>query len=94
MLLNVGADREIVDAVGAHDLPPARPTPLTCLVHVATNLCKTLGLACPSDEKPAYRASALSALNLTERQVDGLAATLGDQVVARVRDLASRCLQT
>lgn len=31
----------------------SRLSPLVCLVHVANNLCKALGLAYPPQEKPA-----------------------------------------
>ena len=92
LLLQANASPELVEAVGSHNLPGSRPSPLVCLVHVANNLCKELGLGYLPSEKAKYRASVLSALQMTQQDMDHLAASLGTDVVAQIRELTEQCL--
>ena len=69
------------------------PTPLVCLVHVADNLSKDLGLGYLPDEKGIYGAVVLNTLGVTEEEIGSLKSSLGEGMVEDIKELVSRCMQ-
>ena len=78
--------------MGSHNLPGRRPDSLVCLIHVADNLCKDLGLGYLPSETAAYRMSVLRALHLSQDDMAGLRSQLAEDVTAQIQDLTHRCL--
>ncbi|MEW6755799.1 MAG: HDOD domain-containing protein [Candidatus Latescibacterota bacterium] len=91
LLLRTGASREVVAAVAEHHDPQPLPAPLVCLVHLADNLCKDLGMGYVSGERGVYHAAVLEAVRLDEAGLDALRADLRPSVPRQVEDLVKRC---
>jgi len=92
LLLQANADTQLAEAVGSHNLPGRRPDPLVCLIHVADNLCKGLGMGYLPSETATFRATVLSTLHMTQEDMDGLRSRLAADVTAHVKDLTGTCL--
>ena len=93
ILLQANVDPELAEAVGSHNMPGRRPDPLVCLIHVADNLCRDLGLGYLSSETATYRATVLSTLRVSQEDMDGLRDRLAPDVTAHIEDLTRRCMQ-
>ena len=92
LLLKARVGENLVEAVGRHNSPGQSPAPLTCLLHLADNLCKELGAGYLAEEPVTYANSALNALDLKEEDVDGFKEALGQQVLDEIRELVDHCL--
>lgn len=94
MLLKSGAAEGLVTAVRAHHTTGATPGPLVCLVHVADNLCKAVGLGYREAAPVAYNADVLDALQLNQGDLVRLQEELAGEegIATEVRDLLARCL--
>jgi HD-like signal output (HDOD) protein len=92
LLLNANMGAELVEVVGAHHDPGDAPGPLICLVHLANNLCKDLGLSCLPDEKAEYSAAVLEALGLQLEDVQQIKEVLGGSVIEEIKELVDRCI--
>ena len=85
LMLKAQMESHIVEAVGQHNTPDEAPGPLTCLIHLADNLCKELGLSYLPDEKVAYSREVLRALKLKREEMDELKEKLGESTVEEIR---------
>ena len=94
LLLNAQAKPEVVEAVGTHHTTGGFPKPLVCLIHLADNLCKGLGLGYVPEEQELYNASVLSALKLTRKDMQKLKDSLGESLIEQIEELTSRCMET
>ena len=94
LMLQAKADPELVEAVGSHNLPGRNPAPLVCLIHVANNVCKEIGLGYLSSETATYRSSVLTTLGMSQDDMGELRSRLEMDVIAQVEDLTGRCLQS
>ena len=92
LLLQANAGPELAEAVGSHNLPGRNPAPLVCLIHVANNLCKELGLGYLPSETATYRSSVLTTLRMTQDDMADLRSRLATDVTAQIQDLTGRCL--
>ena len=93
LLMRANMEQNLVKAVGNHHEPEALPGPLVCLVHLADNICKDLGLSYAPGEQGVYSDSVLRALDMDEEVLEQLKASIKDSVVEEIRDLVDRCLQ-
>lgn len=93
MLLKTKAPEALVTAVRCHHSVGAGPGPLVCLVHLADNLCKGVGLGYQEGDLVACDVGVLGALRLHQEDLVRLQEELeGEGMVSEVRDLLSRCL--
>ena len=94
LLMRADMGQELVQAVGTHHEPDPLPGPLICLVHLADNMCKDLGLSYAPGEQGVYSDSVLRTLNLDEGDLDRLKESVRHSVVGEIRDVVDRCLQS
>ena len=92
LLMRADMGQELVQAVGTHHEPEPLPSPLICLVHLADNICKDLGLSSMPGEHGVYSDSVLRALELDEAALDRIKESIRGSVVDDIRDLVDRCL--
>jgi HD-like signal output (HDOD) protein len=92
MLLRAKADPEIVELVKGHNNVGRKPSPLVCLVNVADNLCKDLGLGYLEKEQGVYSPAVLAGVGLSEEQLQILKDTMGQKMTDEVEDLVGLCL--
>jgi len=92
LLAQARADQALVNAVATHNNTGRHPAPLVCLIHVADNLCKDLGLGYLPHEKGNYSSSVLATLRLMEEDMDPLKRALGETIVKEIQEVTRRCL--
>jgi HD-like signal output (HDOD) protein len=93
VLTRAKAESEIVEVVGCHNSIGRRPNGLTCLIHVADNLCKDLGLGYLEKERAVYSPSVLDALQVREEDLEKLKDAVGGPMVDEIEDLVGRCAE-
>ena len=91
LMLRIKADQRVTEIVGGHNNVGRGPGPLVCLIHVADNLCKDLGLGYLPQERGVYSKSVLDALQTSEEELEKLMSALGKEMVAEIEDLVARC---
>ena len=69
---------------------PDPPGGLTCLVHMADNLSRDLGLGYLEKETGDYNPTVLRQLGLSRGDVQGIAESLGEPMVEEIRELVRR----
>jgi HD-like signal output (HDOD) protein len=77
----------VCDAVATHHDLPDRPNALLCLLHVADTVVKHLGLSFPLEAGGDCDARVLAALDCDAQIVDEICETLGDTVLAQVKEM-------
>lgn len=90
LLLKANAKQEVVEAVGAHHNPGPQPSSLTCLIHLADNLCMDLGLADFKEERGIYSEHILETLGLTQGDVQNLQKLLGTSIAEEIQQRIER----
>jgi HD-like signal output (HDOD) protein len=93
LLMKAKLQRSVIEAVGTHHTGGASPRPLVCLVHLADNLSKDLGMGYFSASQGNYSPAVLRRLRLHESDLDQLRQQLGESVQQEVRELVDRCLE-
>ena len=78
--------------VGTHHSLGETPGDLACLLHLANNLCKDLGLGYMADEKGQYSQVVLKALKMEEEDIETLKETLAEDTVDEVKSMVEQCL--
>ncbi|MFC1526829.1 HDOD domain-containing protein [Candidatus Latescibacterota bacterium] len=91
LLMQATMGEDVVKCVGMHHETQSLPSPLTCLIHLANNLCKDLGLGCLPEERGQYDPAVLRVLGVTEEGVRDLKETVGSTVVPEIMDVVDRC---
>lgn len=91
MLIKSKLPQNLIEAVGKHHDAGPSPKPLTCLIHLADNLCKDLGLGYLPEARGQYDPAVLLALGLGEKDLDLLRAALGPSLEADIGDLLTSC---
>ncbi len=61
--------------------------PLCCLLHLANNLCKDLGLGYPQLSEGEYRADILEKLGVNEEDLEKLRESVGEVLLTEVKAL-------
>ncbi len=92
LLIRSGLGREVVAAVGRHHDTNGPWEPLTCLVHLANNLCKELGHSHLPGEAAAYCPTVLAQMGVDAAALEQLRADLRQTVEPQLGDLLHRCL--
>jgi hypothetical protein len=92
MLLNADMGEEAVAAVGLHHGAGEDPSDLLCLVHMANNLSKDLGLGYLPGEESEYAEGVLKKLGLDEGKLQGLRDSLAEDIVEEIRTVVSQCM--
>ena len=68
------------------------PTPLTCLIHMADNLCKDLGLSYLPEEVSRYDPRVMKKLKLVEDNIPVLRGALAEDIADEVKSMVDQCL--
>lgn len=68
------------------------PPELVCLLHMANNLCRDLGLGYFADERGVYSPSVLRKLGFQTEDLHELKEALGDKVVGEIKELVGQCI--
>ena len=92
LLMHSQMDEEISTTVGMHHTLGKAPSDLICLVHMADNLCKDLGLGCFEGEGGEYSQVVLDRLGMKREGVEELKEKLGMETVEEIKDMVSQCL--
>jgi hypothetical protein len=92
MLLNADMGADTVAAVAGHHQPPDEPSELLCLVHVANNLSKDLGLGYLPGEEGEFDPQVLQRLQLAESRLDQVREGLAAEIVEEIRTVVSQCM--
>jgi len=82
----------LVDAVGAHDTADGDPSPLVCLIHLANNISRTLGIGYLATEQAVYSPQVLSALSIDQQKIDEMVESLGEELIKEVDEMVEHCL--
>ena len=93
LLLHANIGPELAEVAGAHHDTTDAPGALVCLVHVANNLTKDLGLGYLPEERSRYSTSVLQALQLDPADLPRLQESLGETVVREIEEVVDRCLR-
>lgn len=92
MLLNADMGAEVVSAVAGHHHPGDETTDLMCLVHLADNLSKDLGLGYLPGEEGTYNEAVLAHLDLSESRLNEIREALAQDIVEEIRTVAGQCM--
>ena len=92
LMINANMGEELAQAVGSHHAVGDDPAPLVCLIHMADNLCKDLGLSYLPDEISRYDPRVLKKLKLVEDNISVLRETLAEDVPDEVKSMVDQCL--
>ena len=82
----------MIEAVATHHSVQKSPKALVCLIHMADNLAKQLGLGYFDGEGPVYHPNVLKSLRLSPADAAGLEAALGDSILEQINELVDQCL--
>ena len=92
LLLKSKMPAPLIEAVGTHHSGGAKPRPLVCLIHLADNLSKDLGLGYLPEARGVYSPAVLRALRLKPQDLEALRQGLGTDLKKEIDDLVGRCL--
>ena len=92
LIMNAKLGEPLVFAVGNHHLPGEHPSGLSCIIHMANNLCKDLGMGYLEGDKAVYDTGVLTHLGLSSADVAKLRAELAEDICDEVKSLVSLCL--
>ena len=90
-LLKAQVGREMIDAAASHHTTGNNPDGLVCLVHMADNLCKDLGMGYLAGERGRYSAAVLQALKLEKADLKELKEKL-QPLVEQTRQMVDQCM--
>ena len=92
LLMKSNMAEELVTAVGTHHNQGDVPSELTCLVHIANNLCKDLGLGCIEGERGQYSKDVLEKLGLEQSNINAIKRSLADDLVVEIKQMVEQCI--
>ncbi len=92
LIINANMGETLAAVVGNHHAPGENPDALMCLIHLADNLCKDLGLGYLPIDKGRYDEQVLKKLKLVRENVSVLRNTLAEDVQDEVKSLVDLCL--
>lgn len=92
LLMKGKMSRGLIEAVATHHTGGQSPRPLACLIHVADNIAKDLGLGYFPQEQAVYSPAILRILRLSESQAKGLSQTLSESTLKEINELVDQCL--
>jgi HD-like signal output (HDOD) protein len=93
LMLNANGGPNLVKSVATHHYPGKAPRPLVCLVHLANNLCKDLGLGYLPEEQGVYSPDVLESLKLKPADMQEVKEKIGPYITSELADMVSRCTQ-
>jgi HD-like signal output (HDOD) protein len=82
----------LIEAVATHHTVQPSPKALVCLIHMADNMSKELGLGYFAEEQPVYSPEVTKALRLSTAQVKDLSRALGANTLDEINELVDQCL--
>ena len=92
LIMNAKLGEPLAFAVGNHHRPGEHPSGLSCIIHMANNLCKDLGMGYLEGDKAVYDTGVLTHLGLSSADVAKLRAELAEDICDEVKSLVSLCL--
>ena len=92
LVLASGMAPKLAASVGHHHTVGKSPPELVCLLHMANNLCRDLGLGYFADERGVYSPSVLRKLGFQAEDLHELKDALGDEVVGEIKELVGQCI--
>lgn len=93
LMLKAQAGLEVVESVSQHHEPGEFPGSLTCLVHMADNFSKELGLGYSLEEKIVYSPEVLRTLKLEEEDIPELREKLRGTIVEEINKQVEQYLE-
>ena len=92
LMMNANMGEELASAVGTHHASDKDPSELVCLLHIANNLCKDLGLGYLPEERGQYSKEVLETLGMTSSSVALLRSSLADNLTGEIKRMVEQCL--
>ena len=92
LLLVTGLGPDVAAAVGNHHTVGRSPSDLVCLLHMANNLCRDLGLGYFPEERSIYSKAVLHRLGMEKKVLEPLLNSLGDEAVGEIVELIAQCM--
>lgn len=92
MLLNADMGEGPVGVVGRHHEGADNPSDLLCLVHIADNLCREIGLSYLPGATTEYDARILTRTGLTPDRLADLRDTMKAELVEEITTVVSQCM--
>ena len=92
LLVYANMGPELTAVVGSHHSIGEQPGDLECLVHLANNMAKEIGLGYLPGEKPHYHKAVLDALGITSGTVAALKASLAEDSIDEIKYMVEQCL--
>ena len=86
LLLKSNMGTEIVRWVGDHDSFIESPSSLGCLLHIANNICKELGLCYPPEDDVKYNSVVLEQTGLSLEDIRGHRESVGESI-GEIKDI-------
>jgi hypothetical protein len=91
LLINADMGPEVVGVVGHHhDLHET--TDLECLVHLADNLAKAVGLGCLLGEEPESDEKAMAQVGVSAAALERIKEDLEASTVEEIRTVVAQCM--
>ena len=91
LLAKAGVSGDLVRVVGQHHGREGDLDDLVCLVHIADNICKDIGLGCHPDERGVYSRRVLEYLGFEQEDVEGLLEGLEADLVDCIKIQVAQC---
>ena len=92
LLINANMGEEVAGVVGTHHGLGEEPAPLACLVHLANQLSKDLGMGYLPDEAADYSEEVLKVLDMKPEDVESLKESLAEDTTGEVKSMVDQCL--
>ena len=92
LLMKATMGEPVIEAVGLHHATGDDPPALVCLVHLANNVCKELGLGYLPEEKVVYSKPVLKKLRLKRSQVTAVKESLGEKFPEEIAEMVNQFL--
>jgi len=92
LLMKGKMDKGLIEAVATHHSGGQSPRPLVCLIHVANNLAKDLGLGYFPEAQGGYDDRVLRSFHLRQKDLPKLTDSLGDSTLKDINTLVDQCL--
>ena len=92
LMINANMGEDIAHAVGSHHTVGDDPSPLSCLTHMADNLCKEIGLGYLPEEPSRYDPRVMKKLKLVDGNIPVLREALAEDILEEVKNMVDQCL--
>ena len=92
LVINADMGEVLATTVGMHHTIGEKPEPLLCLINLADNLCKDIGLGYLAEERGDYDERVSAELGIRKRDIPRIREELAKEVPNEVRDMVNQCM--